>query len=74
LAVAGAVIAGGNFACSLLTAELSPFELVLVPALDELVVLLLEPQAATPSEAIASSPGRSTPSNLDLDRIILPFG
>ena len=74
MAAAGAVTTGGNLACSLLTDGALAAELVLVAALDELLDLLLEPHAATPSEAIASSPGRSTPSNLDLDRIFLPFG
>jgi hypothetical protein len=61
-------------ATSELTDELLP-ELLLPPEFPELlVVLLLEPQAASPIATTARSPGRSTPSNLDLDRIFLPFG
>ena len=72
LASDGAAFFGANLACAELTAELL-LELFPLGALDELFDLLLEPQAATPSEAIASSPGINTPSNLDLDRIFLPF-
>jgi hypothetical protein len=54
------------------------FELLLelAPELPELLELLLlePPQAASPIDATARSPGRNTPSNLDLDRISLPFG
>jgi hypothetical protein len=70
----GAVVSGGNLACSELIAELL-LELALPPLeLPELLDLLLEPQAASPSDTTASSPGRNTPSNLDLERISLPFG
>jgi hypothetical protein len=72
----GAVTRGGNLACSLVAAAAAE-ELpeLLEPPLElpELLDLLLEPQAASPSDAVASSPGSSTPSNLDLDRIFLPF-
>jgi hypothetical protein len=61
-------------ACAELTAELL-LELALPPVLElpELLDLLLEPQAASPIDATARSPGRNTPSSLDLDRISLPF-
>jgi hypothetical protein len=53
------------------------FELLLAlpPELPELLELLLlePPHAASPIDATARSPGRNTPSNLDLDRISLPF-
>jgi hypothetical protein len=47
---------------------------LLVPPLplDDLLELL-EPQALSPRQTIARSPGTNTPSNLDLDRIFLPF-
>jgi hypothetical protein len=50
--------------------------LALLPELPELLELLLlePPHAASPIDATASSPGRNTPNNLDLDRISLPFG
>jgi hypothetical protein len=73
LASAGAANFGAYLACAELTAELVP-ELFPLEEVVALLDLLLEPHAATPSEAIARSPGRSTPSNLDLDRIFLPFG
>jgi hypothetical protein len=58
--------------------ELPAEELLeLAPPPDELAEvlfeLLLPPQAASPIEEIARSPGTSTPSNLDLDPIVLPF-
>jgi hypothetical protein len=70
----GAVKRAGNLASSLLTAE-PLLELRLLPPLEvpELLDLLLEPQAASTIATTASSPGRNTPSNLDLDRIFLPF-
>jgi hypothetical protein len=72
LASAGAAFFGAYLACAELTAELL-LELFPLGALLELLDLLLEPQAATPSEAIARSPGINTPSNLGLDLILLPF-
>jgi hypothetical protein len=49
--------------------------LLLLPPLElpELLDLLLEPHAASPIDATARSTGTNTPSNLDLDRIFLPF-
>jgi hypothetical protein len=54
------------------------FELLLelapeLPELLELLLLLEPPHAASPIDATASSPGRNPPSDLDLDRISLPF-
>jgi hypothetical protein len=64
-----------NLATSELTAELLLELLPLLPELPELFDLLLEPpQAASPMHTSARSPGRNTPSNLDLDRISIPFG
>jgi hypothetical protein len=53
-----------------------PLEPLLLPELPELLELLLlePPHATSPIDATARSPGRNTPSNLDLDRISLPFG
>jgi hypothetical protein len=66
-----------NLATSAATAE-ALLELPLPPLL-ELPELLDElplepPQAVSPMHTTASSPGRNTPGNLDLDRISLPFG
>jgi hypothetical protein len=77
LALDGADVSGGNLACSELIAELLlellPPLLLLPPLeLPELLDLLLEPQAASPIDTTARSTGK-TPSNLDLDRIFLPF-
>jgi hypothetical protein len=80
LALGGADVSGGNLACSALIAELLPellpllllLPLPLVELPELLVDLLLEPQAASPIDATARSTGK-TPSNLDLDRIFLPF-
>jgi hypothetical protein len=62
-------------ATSALTAELL-LELLPLLELPELLdVLPLEPpHAASPRHTTARSPGKNTPSNLDLDRISLPFG
>jgi hypothetical protein len=72
-ALDGAVYCGAYLASAELTAEL-PLELLPPLELPELLDLLLEPQAASPIDATASNPGTRTPSNLDLDRILLPFG
>jgi hypothetical protein len=71
-APAGGLVRAGNLASSELTAVELPLELP-APELPELLDLLLEPQAASPIDTTASSPGKRTPSNLDLDRIFLPF-
>jgi hypothetical protein len=73
-ALAGAAKRAGNLARAEATAE-RLLELPELPVLElpELLDWLLEPQAASPIDTTASSPGRNIPSNLDLDRISLPF-
>ena len=76
MAVDGAAVTAGYLASSALMFDALGAELLALPPPDELaelLELLLPPQAASPIAEIASSPGTSTPSNLDLDPIVLPF-